>query len=161
MTLPTLFLAVGQCKSQTGLKLRLKRFAFFALDPTGYLHPLAMILQQMMLTLQNIQNTWVRLSRNKISNESPFGIFLLLLWVFFFWLAFGLVYFGLVFFFLFVCWFICAFWFVLFLKATCFVAFAQIFPLPWFWDFFLFLKMKFIMYFIRSWSMDEWMETES
>lgn len=112
MTLPTLFLAVGQCKSQTGLKLRLKRFAFFALDPTGYLHPLAMILQQMMLTLQNIQNAWVRLSRNKISNESPFGIFLLLLWVFFFWLAFGLVYFGLVFFFLFVCWFICLICFI-------------------------------------------------
>lgn len=83
-----------------GLRLELKRFIFSPWDPTGYLHPLAMILQQIMLTLQSLQYTWVRPSRNKISNESPFGIFL---------------------------WFL-LFFFLLFFRTN-FVAFAQTFPL--------------------------------
>lgn len=56
VTLPIPFFDVGKCKSQPGLKHRLKRFAFSPLDPTGDWHPLAMVLQWIMLTCQSIKN---------------------------------------------------------------------------------------------------------
>jgi len=43
------FFSVKKCKSQ--------QVVFSSLDPTKYSHPLAMVLQQVMLTLQSIQNS--------------------------------------------------------------------------------------------------------